>query len=119
MRMSDWSSDVCSSDLGADRQGDKPPPRDGEMMLNLQNVPGLFRRSNGQQESNVSGLLDPNVRNQALQLTPRFTFPNRSDRDLLPGRTTIMLGSLVTGSTGMGDQRARLEQLTGSPMARR
>src|SRR3546814_8443114 len=29
MRISDWSSDVCSSDLGGDRQ-DAAPPRAGE-----------------------------------------------------------------------------------------
>src|SRR3546814_5650230 len=67
------------------------------MMLNLQNVPGLFRRSNGQQESNVSGLLDPNIGNQALQITQRFTFPHRADRDILHGPPKIMLGCFVEG----------------------
>src|SRR3546814_15920161 len=100
MRMSDWSSDVCSSDLGADRQGDKPPPRDGEMMLNLQNVPGLFRRSNGQQESNVSGLPDPNIGNHALQITQRFTFPHRADRDIIHGQTTLMPGCSYRRESG-------------------
>src|SRR3546814_2530392 len=103
MRISDWSSDVCSSDL--------PPPRDGEMMLNLQNVPGLFRRSNGQQESNVSGLLDPNIGNQAPQITQRFTFPHRADRDILHEPLKIVLGCFVEGTHGLGAQRDRLADL--------
>src|SRR3546814_21199671 len=81
------------------------------MMLNLQNVPGLFRRSNGQQESNVSGLLDPNIGNQALQITQRFTFPHRADRDILHGPPKIMLGCFVEGSNGLGEQRDRLADL--------
>src|SRR3546814_20151558 len=81
------------------------------MMLNLQNVPGLFRRSNGQQESNVSGLLDPNIGNQALQITQRFTFPHRADRDLLHGPPKIILGCFDEGSNVLGEQRDRLADL--------
>src|SRR3546814_16269047 len=106
MRISDWSSDVCSSDL--------PPPRDGEMMLNLQTVPGLFRRSNGQQESNVSGLLDTNIGNKALQITQRFTLQPRADSDILHGPPKIMIGCFVEGSTalgGQGDQRGALKEV--------
>src|SRR3546814_18381207 len=37
MRISDWSSDVCSSDLrGAPRGGDVPPPRGGRHTVELE-----------------------------------------------------------------------------------
>src|SRR3546814_10741023 len=70
-----------------------------------------MRISTGVQTCALPIWLHPNIGNQALEITQRFTFPHRADRDILHGPPKIMLGCFVEGSNGLGEQRDRLADL--------
>src|SRR3546814_20000647 len=104
MRSSDWSSDVCSSDLLADEiEVDDAAPVDALETARVEPFLQVLHRL-AQDERIVAGI-DEHIVAGGIDLLDRVDIDAEDLAPVLEDRKSVVEGKSVTGSVDLGDRR--------------